>query len=92
MPEGRAKVHVFVVLLAGDSEALIWSSTIAVKFFSEKQMFFLKLFIYLFIFFEISAYKEREKMLLVLRCLVHYLSAQRLITLVSPFFIHVDGV
>lgn len=31
-------------------------------------------------------------MLLVLRCLVHYLSAQRLITLVSPFFIHVDGV
>ena len=43
-------------------------------------------------FFEISAYKERKEMLLVLRCLVHYLSAQRLITLVSPFFIHVDGV
>ena len=31
-------------------------------------------------------------MLLVLRCLVNYLCAQRLITLVSPFFIHVDGV
>lgn len=55
LPEGRGKVDVFVVLLAGDSEALIWSSTIAVKFFYEKKMFFLKLFIYLF-FSEISAF------------------------------------
>lgn len=55
LPEGRAKVDVFVVLLASDSEALIWSSTIAVKFFSEKKMFFLKLFIYFF-FSEISAF------------------------------------
>ena len=42
--------------------------------------------VYFFFFFEISAYKERKEKLLVLRCLVHYLSAQRLITLVSPFF------